>query len=455
MFCRSKYVLLLCGGVLFLYILPPVFAQEISFSEALSKMQKNNPALISAEKEIQIKEEERKSAKGLRYPKGEIEVKQTFLDSPIDIGLGPLPISYEVQEKQFTKGQIKVSLPIYAGGRIDSANEVSLHRKTEAEYQRDWTYYQLVTELAQRYYGLVLASQNYEVQKLKTRLMKQHEDRAEKLFREGIIAKVELLHSQVELSKAEQEESSAFREICIIREGLNNILFENGNWEPVSKLFILQEDPPLESFTATVNDSHPALGIVNAKIKQAEVGVKAEKGNNKPTIYLFGMHEIFKDDLTLLDPTWAVGVGMNYTFFDGFQTKHKVLASKALVEKAEIMKTKVKKDLESLVIKRYEEMKKARDQWLNFQKTLELTQENLRVRRKAFEEGVTTSLEVVDAIYQHSRAQLGLLKSAYDYDVAFFQLLEASGQTSRWEQFLTDLIPVEFERVKIEEVLGQ
>jgi len=455
MFCRSKYVLLLCGGVLFLYILPPVFAQEISFSEALSKMQKNNPALISAEKEIQIKEEERKSAKGLRYPKGEIEVKQTFLDSPIDIGLGPLPIYYEVQEKQFTKGQIKVSLPIYAGGRIDSANEVSLHRKTEAEYQRDWTYYQLVTELAQRYYGLVLASQNYEVQKLKTRLMKQHEDRAEKLFREGIIAKVELLHSQVELSKAEQEESSAFREICIIREGLNNILFENGNWEPVSKLFILQEDPPLESFTATVNDSHPALGIVNAKIKQAEVGVKAEKGNNKPTIYLFGMHEIFKDDLTLLDPTWAVGVGMNYTFFDGFQTKHKVLASKALVEKAEIMKTKVKKDLESLVIKRYEEMKKARDQWLNFQKTLELTQENLRVRRKAFEEGVTTSLEVVDAIYQHSRAQLGLLKSAYDYDVAFFQLLEASGQTSRWEQFLTDLIPVEFERVKIEEVLGQ
>lgn len=440
------------GFLVFLNCLDLVYAEQITFSDALSKMQKNNPALQSAEKEIRIKEEEKKAARGLRYPKGEIEMKQTFLDSPIDIGIEPIPFSYEVQEKQFTKGEIKVSLPIYAGGRIQSANEVALHRRTEAECQRDWTYYQLVSELAQRYYGLVLATQNYEVQKLKTRLMKQHEDRAEKLFREGIIAKVELLHSQVERSKAEQEESSAFRDICIIQEGLNNILFEDGNWEPVSKLFILQEDPPLESFKATVNDTHPALGIVNAKVKQAEVGVKAEKGANKPTIYLFGMHEIFKEDLTLLDPTWAVGIGMNYTFFDGFQTKHRVLASKALVEKAEITRTKIERDLESLVVKRYEEMKKARDQWQNFQKTLELTRENLRVRRKAFEEGVTTSLEVVDAIYQHSRAQLGLLKSAYDYDVAFFQLLEASGQTAQWERFLTDVIPVEFEEVKVEEV---
>lgn len=426
------------------------FSEEITFSDALIRMEKNNPALLSAEKEIQIKEEEKKSARGLRYPKGELEVKQTFLDSPIEIGIDPIPFSYEVQEKQFTKGQLKVSLPLYAGGRIDSANEVALHRKSEAECQKQWTLCQLVTELAQRYYGLVLAKRNYEVQKLKTRLMKEHADRADKLFREGIIAKVELLHAQVELSKAEQEESSALRDISIVLEGLNNILFENGDWEPVSKLFILIEDPPLDRFKATVNDSHPALGIVNAKIKQAEVGVKAEKGNNKPTIYLFGMHEIFKDDLTLLDPTWAVGVGMNYTFFDGFQTKHKVLAGKALVEKAELTKVKIQKDLESLVVKRYEEMKKAREQWQNFTKTLELTEENLRVRRKAFEEGVTTSLEVVDAIFQHSRAQLGLLKSVFDYDVAFFQLLEASGQTLRWEEYLKEAIFIESGEDKLE-----
>ncbi|MCX8064209.1 MAG: TolC family protein [Candidatus Hydrogenedentes bacterium] len=429
------------------------FAQQITISDAISKMERNNPALLSAEKEIQIKEEEKKSAKGLRYPKGELEVKQTFLDSPIDIGVDPLPFTYEVQEKQFTKGQIKVSLPIYAGGRIDSANEIAQHRKTEAVYQKEWTYNQLVTELAQRYYGLVLAKQNYEVQKIKTRLMKQHADRAEKLFREGIIAKVELLHAQVELSKAEQEESTALSDVSIVLEGLNNILFESGLWEPTSKLFILSEEPALDVFKATVNDSHPGVGIVNAKIKQAEVGVKAEKGVNKPTIYLFGMHEIFKDDLTLLDPTWAVGIGMNYTFFDGFQTKHKVLAGKALVEKAEVTKLKIQKDLESLVVKRYEEMKKARDQWSSYQKTLELTEENLRVRKKAFEEGVTTSLEVVDAIYQHSRAQLGLLKSAFDYDLAFFQLLEASGQTRRWEEYLKNSIPIEFQELKLEEII--
>ncbi len=429
--------------IVLLPAIPISYAVPLSFPEAVGKMEANNPALSSADEEIRQREEELKSAKGLRYPKGELEVKQTFLDSPIEISIDPIPFSYEVQEKQFTKGQVKVSLPLYAGGRISAANEVSKHRKTEATAQKEWTRYQLLTELAQRYYGLVLAKQNYKVQVLKRELMEKHVDRAERLFREGIIAKVELLHAQVELAKAKQEEDSALRDISIIIEGLNNILFEDGEWEPNSKLFILNTDPPIDVFKAGLNDTHPALSIISSKIEQANAGVKAEKGANRPTVYLFGMHEIFEDDLTLLDPTWAVGIGLNYTFFDGFQAKHKTSAAKALVRKAELTRAKIKKDLESLIVKRYEEMKKAREQWESFDTTLQLTAENLRVRTKAFEEGVSTSIEVVDAVYQHSRAQLGRLKSAYDYDIAFFQVLEASGQSSKWQDFINQIQIIE------------
>ncbi len=423
-------------------------AVPLSFTEAVAKMEANNPALASAEEEILQKEEELKSAQGLRYPKGELEMKQTFLNSPIEISIDPIPFSYEVQEKQFTKGQIKLSLPIYTGGRISAANEVSKHRKTEAIAQKEWTRFQLLTELAQRYYGLNLARQNCKVQTLKRELMEKHVDRAERLFREGIIAKVELLHAQVELAKAKQEEASAQRDISIIMEGLNNLLFENDTWEPSSELFILNSDPPIDSFKESINDTHPAMSILSSKVAQANAGVKAEKGANRPTVYLFGMHEVFKDDLTLLDPTWAMGIGLNYTFFDGFQGKHKTASAKALVRKAEYMRIKIKKDLESLVIKRYEEMKKAREQWESFDTTLQLTAENLRVRTKAFEEGVSTSIEVVDAVYQHSRAQLGRLKSAYDYDVALFQLLEASGQSSRWQDLMSQVQVIEAEDEK-------
>lgn len=417
--------------------------EPLSFTEAVAKMEGNNPALASAEEEVQQKEEELKSAKGLRYPKGELELRQTFLDSPIEISIDPIPFSYEVQEKQFTKGQIKLSLPVYAGGRISAANEVSKYRKTEAIAQKEWTRYQLLTELAQRYYGLVLAKQNHKVQALKRALMEKHVDRAERLFREGIIAKVELLHAQVELAKAKQEETSALRDISIILEGLNNLLFENKSWEPNSELFVLNDEPPVDTFKAGLSETHPAISIISSKVEQANAGVKAEKGANRPTVYLFGMHEIFEDDLTLLDPSWAVGIGLNYTFFDGFQGKHKTASAKALVRKAEYMRLKIKKDLESLVVKRYEEMKKAREQWESFDTTLQLTAENLRVRTKAFEEGVSTSIEVVDAVYQHSRAQLGRLKSAYDYDVALFQLLEASGQSSRWQDYMNSIQIIE------------
>ncbi len=419
---------------------PPV---PLSFLDAVDRMEAHNPSLSAAEEEIRQKEEDLKAAQGLRYPKGELEVRQTFLDSPIEISIDPIPFSYGVQEKQFTKGQVKLSFPVYTGGRISAANEVSKHRKTEADAQKEWTRSQLITELAQRYYGLVMAQQNYCVQKLKRELMEQHVDHAERLFREGIIAKVELLHAQVELANTKQEEASAQRDITIVLEGLNNLLFENNNWEPNSGLFMLNNDPELETFKASLDETHPAILIISSKVEQAYAGVKAEKGATRPTVYLFGLHELFKDDLTILDPTWAVGIGLNYTLFDGFQGKHKTAAAKALAREAEFMRAKIKKDLESLVIKRYEEMKKAREQWESFDTTLELTKENLRVRTKAFEEGVSTSLEVVDAVYQHSRAQLGRLKSTYDYDVALFQLLEAGGQSSKWQDYTNQIQLVE------------
>ena len=154
------------------------------------------------------------------------------------------------------------------------------------------------------------------------------------------------------------------------------------------------------------------------------------------------MHELVTSDLTALDPEWAVGLGIQYTLFDGFQGKNKTAAARARVRKVNHMQDKIRRDLKSLVVKRYEEMEKAREQYDTYNSTLDLASENLRVRLRAFEEGVGTSLEVVDATLSQARAQLGRLKAAFDFDLAFFQLLEASGKSSRCLEYLGRAVPV-------------
>ncbi len=60
------------------------------------------------------------------------------------------------------------------------------------------------------------------------------------------------------------------------------------------------------------------------------------------------------------------------------------------------------------------------------------------MRTRAFEEGVATSLDVVDARLSLAKVELGRLASARDLDVALAELLEAAGLTERYEALRAD-----------------
>jgi outer membrane protein TolC len=259
---------------------------------------------------------------------------------------------------------------------------------------------------------------------------------------EGLIARVEYLNAKVAVANAQVELDAAERDVAIVSEGLSNILVAVGPVEPGSTLFMVADVPSRETFQDYVNEEHPILESVAAKLDLAEQGVRAEEGAERPTVYAFGMHELVTGDLTMLDPKWALGVGFQYPLFDGRQGRHKVEAARAVRDKVGHLQQKARRDLRSLVLKRYEELQKARSQYEAFETTLDLARENLRVRNRAFEEGLATSVEVVDAALSLARAQLGRLKAAFDLDLALFQLLEASGRTQEYNQYLARAIPV-------------
>jgi len=416
--------------------------EKLTFGDALKRVQDRNEALMAGHDEVRQRDEEKAAVSGLKLPKAEIDVKTTFLDADITTPFNPIPIAYKMQNKHFTKAELTVTYPLYTGGRITAANKAATAKQTEAESQLRYTGDQLVTELAQRYFGVCLARRAREVNALKVTTMEQQARRAHRLMDEGIISKAETLSAEVALVNAKAELEASDRDVTIASEGLANTMAWSDPVEPATALFMLRDLETKEYFQGAVDDKHPVLAMLGAKREQARQGVKAEKGNELPMAYVFGMYELLPDGCSVVDPKWAFGVGGQYTLFDGAQGRHKVQAAKALEERVAHLRQKYERDLKSLTVKRYEEMEKAREQYDTMDTTLTLTAENLRVRTRAFEEGVATSLEVVDATLTHARAQLGRLKAAYDFDTAFFQLLEASGQTGRHGEYLAKAVPV-------------
>lgn len=431
----------------------PARAQQgepLSFQQALERMRSAHETLRAADQEAEQRREEREARKGLRWPKVELSGQFTRIDEPIAIDLDPIrkviltlhpqvPASRvpsfveEVQGESFWKADVHATWPIYTGGKVAAANRAAEARVADATQQRRQVEQSLSSELVRRYFAVRLAAAAQEVRAAVLAGLDRHLFEARRLEEEGLISKAERLHAEVARSDADRQVKRAGHDLAIARAALANILSEAAAGDPSSPLFVVAGLEPLEAFQAAASRDHPAFARLSAQQALASQAVAAERARWRPDVYLFAKRELHEDGLTLLDPSWAAGVGATFTLFDGFARNHDAAAARLQLTRIETMEARARRDVATLVEKRYREVARSREQFDALAATLDLARENVRVRTRAFEEGLATSLEVVDARLALSRTQLERLAAAYEFDVALADLLEASGQAGRFE----------------------
>jgi outer membrane protein TolC len=434
-------------------------APPLTIGEAIGRVQSSHESLRAADAERAQREEERKAAKSLYWPRVEAAARVTQIDRPIELDLSPIrdvilalhpqvpaaavpPFVETFQEERFWRANVQATWPVYTGGKVAAANRAAEARVDDAKAGRQLTGNALVTELARRYYGLRLARNAREVRANVLRGIDEHLREATRLEEEGMISRAERLHATVARADADRELKRAEQDVEIARAGLANILSLPEAGDPSSPLVMGVALEPLERFEEAAGQSHPAFDMLAAQRSLATEALKAEKGKFLPDVYLFGMRELHEGGLTILDPKWAVGAGVSWTLFDGFDRSHKVAAARLQRQRVDEVERRARRDIATVVEKRYRELTKAREQFDALEAALDLGRENLRVRTRAFEEGFATSLDVVDARLSLSRVELERLAAAYDYDVALAELLEQSGQSARFEQILATGRPV-------------
>jgi outer membrane protein TolC len=434
-------------------------APALTIGDALAQMRASHESLKALDKERAQLEEERKATRSLYWPKVEASGKYTRLDGPIELDLDPIrevilalhplvPASHvpsfieTVQDETFWKASVQATWPIFTGGKVTAANRAAEARVQDVEQQRKQAEQSLATDLVRRYYGLRLAINARDVRSDVLKGLDQHLREATRLEEEGLISRAERLHASVARADADRQLKRSEQDVEIARAGLANILSVAAVGDPVSPLVMGATVEPMERLQETAQKLQPAFGRFDAQHKLATQALEAEKGRWLPDVYLFGMRELHEADLTVLDPKWAVGIGFTYTLFDGFDREHRTAAAKLQAQRVNDLEARARRDVATLVEKRYRDLLKTREQFVALDAALELGQENLRVRTRAFEEGFGTSLDVVDARLSLSRVELERLVAAYEFDVALAELLEANGEAGRFEQILATGKPV-------------
>lgn len=451
---KALRVFTLMGFFLLGQVSIPAFSGEaLTFTQALDMMVSGNESVLRAASEVEQKQYEARVTRGLNFPEVTLSGQYVRINDAIDLDLNPVrdvilalhpavppaavPLFQEtVQEEAFFKSQLNVTWPVYTGGKISAAQSAADAGVRESAAKLDQTKDTLTSELVKYYYAVRLADQVYQIRQEVVNALNIHVFQARRLQEEGFIARTEVLHARVAQARAERESKASLRDLDLAKIALANILASEKPVTPVSPLFLLPSVDPEASFIRQARDHHPAIARIEAVRDRAGENLKAARSERYPTVYLFGTRELYENDLTVLDPAWSIGAGVNFTLFDGGARAGKIAAARKIENQAELMQRKLARDLETLVSSRYQEMMKASEQYDSLQSSVDLAQENIRARRRSFEEGLATSLDVVDAQLSLSETRVERLLAAYNFDVAFARLLEACGRGTEFPQYL-------------------
>lgn len=467
-----------------------VWAEEptatFTIEAAFEQMQQHNPALQRARFQVQQKEFERAAKQGLYMPKVSMGAKAVAMSDALHLDLTPvrdaiLPLydalgnygvftgvpnpdpatnqvvpvlpdamSTAAVRQKLTDGKQKVAdaewnkliqeerfatvtadfiWPIYTGGKIQAANKAAAVEVQMGSEQLRQVQGELLSELVTRYYATVLAMQAQAVRQQMFQSMDKHYQNAQKMFDAGMIAKVELLQATVARSEAERELKKAHRDVEVIRAGLAATLSSDSlaACQPISPLFVNSKIPELGYFQEKALHANPQLKQIESQKQLVQIKDRAEKADYLPTVAAIGTYNLVDKNLSPYMPHWLVGVGVNWTLFDGLARNKTTKATHALENQVQSAQDQAVLSLQAYVNKLHQQLHMNLEQVQELNQTLELTIEYASSTEKAFNEGMATSTSVTDAHLKVAQVKLMRLKVFYEYDVVLATLLQTSG----------------------------
>lgn len=337
----------------------------------------------------------------------------------------------KVQDDVFFNLRATVVWPIFTGGKIWSAYKAADENKDAKQAEFDMAENTILVEVCERYFTLRMAEEMLVLRDETLKNMEAHLKRAKELEEGGQMSYAERLRAEVAYMEAETERDNANRNVSLARLALANSVHSDTAISAVTPITLPESYDNLEVWKERAIKNHPALRQLKVQKKRSARATTVARADYFPTLALFGYKELYTKDLTILEPEWAVGLQMNWVLFKGGETASKVNKAKATERSLSYMEAQIQEDIGLLVEKQYRELDYAKGKLQSLNKTKELAGESLRSQTQAYEAGLATSLDIVDAELSLSRLRVAELKANYDALMAWIGLLNAAGEIAR------------------------
>ncbi len=281
-----------------------------------------------------------------------------------------------------------------------------------------------------KFYGVLQSQENVRIQQDALRTNKDRLDKANLKYKAGAIPKFDVLRFETQEKQSEQDLIDAQSVLEVSKQDFNNALAR-----PIETEF---EPVPVEGFS---DIAQPAAGYVEValasrpEVKQQEFNVSAfgkqvdaASSGTKPSLVLSATHTEFPSPFSGGTKNQTVGSAtLSWPLFDGGATQAKVKAAKEDEEQGKIALEQIRLTVALEVRTAFTQALAQRNALTVAQKNAELAKEALRLAQLRLDEGAGTTLDVISAQSDFTRAQSGQAVAAYKYRIAVANLQKAVG----------------------------
>lgn len=328
-------------------------------------------------------------------------------------------------------GNVAITYPLYAGGRIRYGIQSAEYLVEAAKLSAENDMTGIAYNVSQAYNNLFKSSQAIKVLQENLAASQKRDSTFLRLENNGIIArndrlKANLLTSNIELQLLEAQNNFKVANINMdLLLGLSETILID-----IDEQYITEETNvgAVESYLHQAYENRKDLRALEYQKKSAVLGIKAAKAETLPSIALTGGY-LAADVPKILTVYNAanIGIGIQYNVDNLWKKNASILQAQArqqqLQANSDLLNDQIKLD----VNRDYQNALYASRRIEIYQKAADQANENYRVTKRKFDNGLVTITDLLDADTAQIAANVNVINAKADGVLAYRKLLQTTG----------------------------
>ncbi len=410
---------------------PPQAPAVLTLPDALRATAAQSQAAVAAGLDVRAAEEQTVRAKAAYWPVLSASGNWQGRDHEVVAIFGTFEVPTTL--KNFFTAEADVTELLWDGGRRSAALAISRGSEaaTSLKGKADVQGAQLQGLAA--YLRILLLKEQRRVVDQRISSLEEHLRVAQDLYDQGVVARNDLLGTEVRLRVVKDQLSDIGNGIAVATQTLHRLMGRPAD-EALTLPETLPSPPPLpdglEGLKRRTAENNPRLQALRASLKVNDSTVKARKGEIWPNVYAQYAHTYQQNDFLAYPNANVFFVGLSWQVWENGSRRAAVRQAEIASRKTESEIGELARSLDTDVDQAWRDLAQARLEAETARRNVEAAEENLRIEEDQYKAGLVRTLDVLDAestlaesrfslVNQHYTAYLkeGILAAAADLDL--------------------------------------